>query len=132
MKKLSFLLFALCIVFSSCSNDHENTQEEDSAILGKMYNDIIEYSQVNSKTCTNPEEWAFAKFGNSVCTGHIIYSKSINAALFQKKIDQYFKAREKFDVKWGIFYDCMIMPPPTGIQCVEGKATLSYTNPAAY
>lgn len=132
MKKLSFLLFAFCIVFSSCSNDHESTQEEDSAVLVKMYNDIVEYSQANSKTCTNPEEWAFVKFGNSFCSGHIIYNKNINVALFQKKVNQYIKAKEKFDEKWGVFYDCMMMPPPTGIQCVEGKPALIYTNPAAY
>lgn len=125
MKKLGLLLFTFCIIFASCSKD-ESTMEEESARLDKMYEDIILYSQINIKTCTNPDEWALLKLGESLCSGYIIYNKSINIAVFQKKISKYQEAKGKFDIKWGIFYDCMTMPVPTGISCVEGKATIIY------
>lgn len=130
MKKLSFILFAASLICFSCSND-ENTQEEESARLQKMYNEIIDYSQVNSKPCTNPEEWAFMKFGPSNCSGYILYHKQIDVVALQKKVDNYLAAKGKFDAKWGIFYDCMMLPPPTpsDIKCVDGKPVIKYTPP---
>ncbi|KAF2331710.1 hypothetical protein [Flavobacterium ginsenosidimutans] len=128
MKKLSFILFVLSILLPSCSND-ESTREEESARLEKMYKEIVEYSQVNSKPCTNPEDWAFMKFGASNCSGYILYNKQIDVAVFQKKIDQYIAAKGKFDVKWEVFYDCMELPVPTpsDIKCIDGKPAISYS-----
>ncbi|WP_433763330.1 hypothetical protein [Flavobacterium ginsenosidimutans] len=128
MKKLSFILFVLSLLLVSCSND-ESTQEEESARLQKMYNEIVEYSQVNSKPCINPEEWAFMKFGSSNCSGYILYYKQIDVTILQKKIDRYLAAKGKFDAKWGIFYDCMELPTPTpsDIKCVDGKPVIKYS-----
>ncbi|SHL16869.1 hypothetical protein [Flavobacterium chilense] len=125
MKKVSFILFVLSLTIVGCSND-ESTREEESARLDKMYKEIVEYSQVNSKPCTNPDEWTFMKLGASTCSGYIVYGKKIDVTAFQKKIDQYINARGKYDAKWGIVYDCMMMPPPTGVKCVDEKPTLIY------
>lgn len=130
MKKLSFLLLALCLAFTSCSKD-ESSREEEQARLDKMYDELIEYSQVNSKTCTNPEEWNILKYGESACSGFYIYNKSVDAAVFRKKVDSYREARSKFDAKWGVYYDaypCETVVMNTRISCVEGKATIVYDN----
>lgn len=110
----------------SCSND-ENTMEEDAAILDNMYQKIVENSQINSKKCTNPEEWAFMKFGESSCAGYIIYNKSINVANFEKEIKQYNTATAKFEEKWGIvndFFPCVAKPHTVSVLCIEEKPTL--------
>lgn len=125
MKKISFILLTASLILTACSKD-ESTQEEESARLEKMYNEIVEYSQVSSKPCTNSDEWAFMKLGASSCSGYIVYNKKIDVAVFQKKIDQYLEAQGKFGAKWKIYNVCMMTPPPTGIKCVDEKPTLIY------
>ncbi|MFC0778083.1 hypothetical protein [Flavobacterium sp. HJSW_4] len=132
MKNLSFILFVVSLLCFSCSSD-ETTREEESAKLEKMYNEIVAYSQINSKTCTNPEEWAFTKFGNSNCSSYILYNKQIDAAVFQKKVDEYIVAKGKFNVKWGVLSDCMPMQVPalipSQIECKDGKPVIKYGLP---
>ncbi|MNE92805.1 hypothetical protein D3C80_1905750 [compost metagenome] len=62
-----------------------------------------------------------------------MYNKQIDAAVFQKKIDQYIAAQGKFNVKWEVFADCMPMQVPvlipSEIQCVDGKPIIKYGAP---
>jgi hypothetical protein len=87
MKKLSFIVFVVCLLISSCSND-ENSQEEDSQKLEKMRKEIIIISLSQSQPCTNPEEWDFAPMGSKACGGYveyIVYSTKINEEQFFSK-----------------------------------------------
>lgn len=124
MKKITFLLLTLCIAFSSCNTD-ESTQEEEAARLDKMYNEVIAYSQKNSKACTDPNDWSFVKF-SGFCSEYIIYHKSVDVTVLQRKIDKYVTAKGNFDAKWGILYDCMVTPAPIGIKCSNDKPILSF------
>lgn len=129
MKKLSFIVFVFCLIFSSCSND-ENSQEEDSEKLEKMHNEIISASLANSEPCTNSQEWDFAPIGSKGCggpTGYIVYSKKINTDDFFSKIKKYTDAQSDFNKKWGIISDCSIPTMPAGVQCSDGKPVLSYS-----
>ena len=129
MKKLSFIVFAICLIFASCSND-ENSQEEDSKKLEKMYNEIIVASLANSEPCTNPAEWNFAGIGSKACggyTGYIVYSKKINSDEFLAKVKKYTDAQSVYNKKWGVGSDCSIAIEPTGVECVDGKAKLGYS-----
>lgn len=133
MKKLSFLVFTICLIFASCSND-ENSQEEDSKKLEKMYNEIIVASLADSEPCTNPEEWNIAGIGSKACggyTGYIVYSKKINSDEFLAKVKKYRDAQSDYNKKWGVFSDCSMAIQPTGVECVDGKAKLNYS-PEAY
>ena len=134
MKKLSFIVFVFCSLFSSCSND-ENSQEEDSKKLETMYNDIVTFSLSDSQPCTNSQEWDFAPIGSKACggnTGYIVYSKKINSAEFLDKVKKYTDAQSSFNKKWGVISDCSIAIRPTGIGCIDGKPKLIYQNPAAF
>ncbi|KFF05907.1 hypothetical protein [Flavobacterium reichenbachii] len=130
MKKLSFILLAICFAFASCSNDNESTMEEDSARLDKMYDDIVAYTQINSTPCSNPEEWGFIQSQNNSCggnAGYIAYSKKIDLSILQKKIENYGKAKNSFYIKWGILNDvCQWKAPPTNVECVDGKPKLIF------
>lgn len=129
MKKLSFIVFAICLIFPSCSND-ENSQEEDSKKLEKMYNEIIVASLANSESCTNPEEWNITGIGAKGCggyAGYIVYSKKINSDEFLAKVKKYTDAQKSlYDKESGIGYECSTAKEPTGIECVDGKPTLTY------
>lgn len=132
MKKISFIVFAICLIFASCSND-ENSQEEDSEKLEKMYDNIIVASLANSQTCTNPEEWNFAPIGSKACggyAGYIVYSKKINSDEFLAKVKKYTDAQSVYNKKWGVGSDCSLAIEPTGVECVDGKPKLIYFSEA--
>lgn len=128
MKKLSFIVSVVCLLFSSCSND-ENSQEEAAQKLDKMYNEIIAISLANSQPCTNPQEWDFVASGAKACGGYsvyIVYSKKINIEKFLEKIKNFTDAQNDYNKKWGIVSDCAMAVNPTGIKCSEGKPVLSF------
>lgn len=129
MKKISFMLLAICITLLSCSNEETTNQDYDAAAIEAMYNEIISMSLANTITCTNAQEWSFKGIGVKPCGGvasYIPYAKKINLAAFETKIKTYNNAVEAYNKKWGIASTCDITPVPKNVSCVEGKPTLIY------
>lgn len=131
MKKLSCIVFVVCLLFSSCSND-ENSREEATQKLDKMYDEIVTASLAKSEPCTNPQEWSYVATGAKPCGGYatyVVYSKKIDVEKFLDKIEKYTDAQKDYNKKWGPVSDCAILVEPTGIKCSEGKPVLSYSIP---
>lgn len=131
MKNIKFLFIALAISFFSCNNDDDSSQENENQNLSKMYTEIISASMVNSTPCTNPSEWSFKAIGSKSCggsAGFIAYSLKINVTEFLKKVEDYTKAEDAYNKKWGIVSTCDIILPPTRVDCVNGKPTLMYSD----
>jgi hypothetical protein len=107
----------------------DRTTEKES--LEKLYKEIIELSLVNTQECTNAKEWAFISLGNNPCGGpvrYIPYSLKINVADFINKIYRYDMAEMNFNKRWKLIGMCAIPNKPSGIECNNGKATLTYPN----
>ena len=134
MKKLSFILFAASLICFSCSNDDNTTQEEDTAKLESLYNEVITYSKVNTESCSNPAEWGFVKMTDSPCSatgGYILYSKKATLSVLEKKIEQYNAHKAYINKKWGFLADtppCTQHNIPSGVKCVDNKPQLSFEN----
>jgi hypothetical protein len=132
MKNIKFLLIALSFFFYNCNND-DSLQESDDKNLSKMYSEIIGASMVNTTPCTNSAEWSFVAIGSKACggsLGYIAYSLKIDVPEFLKKVENYTKAQEAYNKKWGVFSTCdMMILPPSGVGCVNGKPTLIYSDP---
>ncbi|WP_264564944.1 hypothetical protein [Flavobacterium sp. N3904] len=131
MKNIKFLFIAFSILFFSCNNDDSSSQQTEMRNLTKMYEEIISISMVNNSPCVNPAEWSFTAIGSKACggsTGYIPYSLKINVPEFLKKVENYTNAQAAFNKKWGIMSTCEIILPPTGVDCVNGKPTLIYSN----
>lgn len=129
MKKITFMLLAMCSTLLSCSNDDSTTQEEDYAALKIMYDEIISLSLIKSLPCTNTEEWAFKGIGAKPCGGvsyYIPYAKKINLTVFETKIKAYNNAVEAFNKKWELISTCEVTSMPKAVTCVEGKPALIY------
>jgi hypothetical protein len=129
MKNLKFLFIAFSLILFSCDNDDSSSQETENQNLTKMYTEIISASMVNSTQCTNPAEWSFTVIGTKSCggpTGFIAYSLKINVTEFLKKVENYTKAEDAYNKKWGIISTCDIILPPTRVDCINGKPTLMY------
>lgn len=131
MKNIKFLFIAFSLFFFSCNNDEESSQETENQNLTKIYTEIISASMVNTTPCTNPAEWSFTAIGSKSCggsTGFIAYSLKINVPEFLKKVENYTKAEDAYNKKWGIISTCDILLPPSGVDCINGKPTLIHSN----
>lgn len=133
MKKLSFIVFVFSLLLLSCSSDSNANDPEVKSLedLEKMYDEIIELSLVNSKACTNPDNWDFTSISSSACDtnpGFIPYSKKTNTVLFLAKVKKYQEAKVAFETKMNITRPCDIMIAPSGVSCVDGKPVLTYSN----
>ena len=129
MKKISFMLLAICTTLVSCSNEESANQDYDAKTLEAMHNEIISMSLVNTMTCTNAQEWSFKGIGVKPCGGvasYIPYATNINLTAFETKIKAYNNAVEIFNKKSGANSPCDITPVPKSVACVEGKPTLIY------
>lgn len=129
MKTIKFLFIAFSILLFSCNTDDSSSQETETQNLTKLYDEIISSSMVNSTPCTNPAEWSFTAIGSKACggsTGYIMYSLKINVPEFLKKVENYTKAEDAYNKKWGLISTCDIILPPTRVDCVNGKPTLMY------
>ncbi|WP_281632027.1 hypothetical protein [Flavobacterium luteolum] len=133
MKKPSFILFVVSLLCFSCSNDDSTTQEEDTAKLESIYNDIITYSKIETESCSNPAEWGFVKMFDSPCSatgGYILYSKKADQSVLEKKIEQYKAQKAYISKKWGFYADvsppCIDKKVPTGVKCVDNKPQLYF------
>jgi hypothetical protein len=129
MKKLTFIICTLCLIFASCSNDDISEREKEYQNLGKMFREVLALSKINSEVCTDSNEWDFTAIGTKACggsEGYIVYSKKINKTEFLAKVKAYTDAQAAYNVKWNIVSPCDIVVPPTGVGCVDGKPKLSY------
>lgn len=130
MKNIKFLFIAFNLFIFSCNNDDSSSQKSEDQNLSKMYTEIITASMVNTTPCTNPAEWSFTAIGSKSCGGSfgfIAYSLKINVTEFLKKVENYTKAQEAYNKKWGIISTCDMILPPSGVDCVNGKPTLIYS-----
>lgn len=128
MKKLSLIAFVFSLLLVSCSSSSEDPQVESAEDLEKMYDEIIEISLINSKPCTNPDEWGFISINSSACDVHpgfIPYSKT-NASLFLSKVKKYQDAKVAYEAKMNIVRLCDMIVAPSGVGCVDGKPVLTY------
>ncbi|MBF4463839.1 hypothetical protein [Flavobacterium sp. LC2016-12] len=129
MKKLTFIICTICLVFVSCSNDDSADRERDYQNLGKMYREILSLSKINSELCTDSDQWDFTAIGSKACggsAGYIAYSKKIDKTEFLAKVKTYTDAEAAFNTKWNVVSTCDVVSPPTSIECIDGKPKLSY------
>ncbi|MDQ0592901.1 hypothetical protein QFZ37_001270 [Chryseobacterium ginsenosidimutans] len=102
----------------------ENSQKYDQAQLDKLKASIE--SEISKEKCTDANEWTFAPMGAKACGGpqfYIAYPKKTEATILSK-INDYTEKVKAFNQKYQITSDCMMIIPPTSIQCINGKAEL--------
>ena len=79
-----------------------------------------------SEKCENADDWGYAPMGAKACGGpvqYVAYPKKLKDDILPK-IQEYTKKSDDFNKKHQINSDCMMVLPPSGISCVDGKAVL--------
>lgn len=100
------------------------SQQQDKDHLTKLIKEIE--AAIQKETCTDANDWIFAPIGSKPCGGpssYIAYPKKMEAQILPE-IEKFTEMQTAFNKKYQLISDCMIIAPPTGIECVDGKAVL--------
>jgi len=127
MKNTILLLAGFLLISSSCSVDDAALKMQAQQQLDVLYQALI--NMAGSVPCTNSQNWAFTAVGAKACggpIGYLAYPLSIDTTNFLNKVAHFTAEQEKFNIKWQVFSDCMIVQPPTGVECVDNKPTFIY------
>lgn len=104
--------------------DNKLQSQEDARKLSDMREKINKLS--SSEACTNENDWRVSPVGSKACGGpaaYIAYPKSKEDSIIPI-IQNYTSAQSAFNQKYNIVSDCMMVEPPAGVRCVDGKAML--------
>ena len=109
----------------SLKPENNVAQNKDREMLSAMIQDIE--SSISTQTCSDASQWAFAPIGSKPCGGpssYIAYPKAMEDEILAK-IEDFTRAQAAFNTKYQLMSDCRMVMPPSGIQCVDGKAVLT-------
>ena len=102
-------------------------QEEEHKYLMVLFDEIEALTYTNS--CVDGINWTFTAYGSKACggfQGYIPYSINIDTDAFLNKVEVYTIAEKKFNIKWGIISDCLVVIEPKGVECINGYPSLTY------
>ena len=125
---MKFLLLLLTFLTVSCSDKDINIdQDQENKTLEKLSAEIS--SIANESVCSGQYVCDFVGVGSKPCggyRGYLVYSTSIDVTSFLKKVKKYNELENKYNIKYGIISDCMILMPPSGTTCKNGKCKIVY------
>ena len=104
--------------------DNNISQQSDREKLSVLIKEIE--TQINTETCTDAADWRFSPIGSKPCGGpssYIAYPIKMEDEILPK-IKKFTEMQSVFNKKFNLVSDCMMVQPPSGIQCVDGKAVL--------
>lgn len=111
--------------------DNNMIQQADREKLSALVKEIE--TLASAEICTNASDWSYVAIGSKPCGGpssYIAYPKKLETEILQK-ITHFTQLQSAYNTKYGLMSDCMMVQPPSGIQCVDGKAVLMSGNSGA-
>jgi len=119
--KLILALFLFIGSISGCEQAEDN-QEITAKNLEKQLAEIN--SVINADSCSETGECSFLAYGSKACggpQGYLLFSNQVNVEALTKMVEEYNKAEDAYNKKFGIISDCMYATPPEKLECVNGK-----------
>ncbi|NOQ91251.1 MAG: hypothetical protein GQ552_00885 [Flavobacteriaceae bacterium] len=125
---MKFLLFFITFLATDCNNtDDIVTQEVEKKALETLAKEIKTIA--DTSICSSEFTCDYVGFGSKPCGGnweYLVYSNSIDVVDFLAKVKTYNELEKKYNIKYGIMSDCMVVPPPNKIICENGKCKAIY------
>lgn len=145
----NILIFTLAVFSLSACNSKkalENSEDLPKDIALKPENNLSQQqdkdrltlvikkidSLAQSQTCSDAADFTFTAIGAKPCGGpssYIAYPKKLESEILPE-IQKFTAMQSEFNKKYNLMSDCSMVPEPTGINCVEGKAVLVNDNSA--
>lgn len=119
--KLILLLLLFTGSVASCEQVVED-QEITAKNLEKKLAEI--HSIINAESCSETGECSFMAYGSKACggpQGYLLFSNQIDVEALTKMVEEYNKAEDAYNKKFGIISDCLYATPPEKLECVNGK-----------
>src|SRR5690554_6853216 len=124
-------LFVSQLIFIAsfgCSNDDESLScEERETILNEQRNYIRALAEAS--ICSEDFECRYIAFGNKPCGGpweYLIYTTSIDTLEFENLVSNFNILEAKYNQECGAISDCMMVMPPSGLECENNKCIPIY------
>jgi len=125
---MKFLLIFLTFLAIDCSNTDEIVNQEiEKKTLNNLAKEIK--ALADASICSENFICDYVGFGAKPCGGnweYLVYSNSIDVANFLAKGKTYNELEKKYNTKYGIVSDCMIVSPPNSIICENEKCKAIY------
>jgi hypothetical protein len=119
--KFILALFLFIGSVSGCEQA-EADQEITAKNLEKQLAGI--HSVINSESCSGTGKCSFLAYGSKACggpQGYLLFSDQIDVEALTKMVEEYNKAEDAYNKKFGIISDCMYATPPGKLECANGK-----------
>lgn len=118
------LLFVLLQSFQ-CDEDVANTSDITPQQLEGKKQEILDY--IHSFSCADASSCNSIAFGAKPCGGpreYLVYPSTVNLSVLENLVDEYYELDNQYNIQIGAVSDCMVVSPPTTIDCVEGVCTI--------
>jgi len=122
--KLFLALFLFIGSVSGCEQA-EDDQEITAKNLEKQLAEI--HSVISADSCSESNQCSFLAYGSKACggpQGYILFSNQVDVEALTAMVDNYTKAEDAYNRKFGIISNCMHVAPPTQLACENGKCVL--------
>ncbi|SKB85042.1 hypothetical protein SAMN05660226_03421 [Parapedobacter luteus] len=126
-RKVTFLvgLVAVLMVFACEKQTIMGSPEAESLQLEALRQEID--SLAAQYPCEDVTEWRFTAIGEKACggpAGYIAYTTEMDTVAFLEKVATYTELQKAYNSKWDVVSDCMLLLPPSRIDCEDGKPKL--------
>lgn len=133
MKRVAvFSIIFFYIFLTACevldSNNHKTKEEEFNELIA-LKESIV--SLIASATCTSNSQCEYVAFGSKPCGGpwsYLVYPTTMDTRFLLEQVAIYNLKEHQYNQKWGVFSDCMLVAPPTRVDCVNNKCVAVYNN----
>ncbi len=100
-------------------------EQRDAQTLQQLRAEIE--TLAGSERCDNAAAWKTIAMGAKACGGpqaYIAYPAKLDGTEFRDKVELYNRQSAEFNRKYGVMSDCVMVLPPAGVRCENGKAIL--------
>jgi hypothetical protein len=118
--------FLILLVLSACTE--QRSRQEAELELQLLMNEID--GMVANAECADPYEWRITPVGSKPCGGPIAYkaySSQMDTVAFLQEVKLFTEKQRAFNKEWDVASDCLLVPMPVDVRCVEGKPELVYS-----
>lgn len=121
MKKIVFLIYVLVLI--SCTNNDSSSDEITQEQLVQKKQEILNY--INSFECTG--SCNYIAFGSKPCGGpreYLVFPSTVDFFVINDLVTEYNEMDNLFNIQTGAVSDCMLVTPPTNLDCVNGDCVI--------
>lgn len=125
--RFKLLIFSFLVVTLYGCPQERDPQDMALADLEQQLSEII--ALAGSVPCEDPAQWSYTAFGSKACggpQGYLAYPLTIDVDRFLALVETHRLAENQYNLDFNITSTCDLPAEPTGVDCVNESAVLTY------